>query len=291
MKGINMIDNNFDLNLIKVFMCVYEQQSINKASQNLYLSQPAVSYSIKKLENILNCKLFNRLSKGCKPTPLADNFYDSCKNGLFKIEQGILSCNKDPLKSATLNIGASPSVIKLFLPKIKEFNGKFPNIKITFTEVITKRLQKYLERGDIDIAIVEDTKLTNKNVKIVEVCPIEYCFVASKESGLLCLSKDDLKNLHIGILKKGTSIREFFDDLCFVNNINASPFYEMASPTSILEFVKQNLCIGFLPKQYVEENVKIIDCDFDIKKSSIVVIKRQEEDLYFVDEFINCIKK
>ncbi len=286
-----MIDNNFDLNLIKIFMTVCEQKSINKASEKLFISQPAVSYSIKKLENSLGCTLLKRLPKGCIPTEFGENFYDSCKSGLLRIEQGIIDCHKDNNIDLTLKIGANDSIIRFLVPKINNFCKLYPNIKIIFTEVISKRLNKYLERGDIDIAIMEEQNFENNNFLTTKLCEINYCFIANKNSSIKNIDSNNISKIKLAISKQDTSSREFFDKFCKQNSINIAPTFQMASAQSILEFVKNDLCIGFLPKQYIDNTVQVLKCEYGIPKSHIAVLTRKDENAFYINDFIDILKK
>lgn len=82
------IINNFDLNLYKVFYTVAQTKNISKASEILYVSQPAISYSIKTLEKSLGNKLFYRTSKGVQLTPEAEKLYVYVKDGFSSFSMG-----------------------------------------------------------------------------------------------------------------------------------------------------------------------------------------------------------
>lgn len=77
---MDIINHNFDLNLYKVFYTVAQTKSISKAAELLYVSQPAVSYNIKALEEALGGKLLYRNPKGVELTPEAEKLYDSVKS-------------------------------------------------------------------------------------------------------------------------------------------------------------------------------------------------------------------
>lgn len=79
---------NFDLNLYKVFYTVAETKNISKAAEMLYVSQPAISYSIKTLEEALGGKLFYRNSKGVELTPEAEKLYESVKSCYHSLAVG-----------------------------------------------------------------------------------------------------------------------------------------------------------------------------------------------------------
>ena len=155
---------NFDLNLIRVFVAVCENGGIVSASKKLYISQPAVTMSIKKLESIVGCKLFVRLPRGIKLSPEGECFFDYCKGALNQIKLGLTEFeNFNLLKTGTLTIGAPHDVIEfLLMPKIQKFLEVYPNININFVETITKRLPNYILRGDIDIAFLEDKTISEE---------------------------------------------------------------------------------------------------------------------------------
>lgn len=77
---MNEIKHNFDLNLYKVFYTVAKTKSISKAAEMLYVSQPAVSYSIKSLEASLGGALFFRTPRGVELTPEAEKLYSAVKD-------------------------------------------------------------------------------------------------------------------------------------------------------------------------------------------------------------------
>ena len=148
--------NDLDLNLIKVFLAVYESKSILLASKKLYISQPAITKSIQRLENFLGGKLFVRTAKGTIPTEEGEEFNKSCYNAMQILNAGINKFSSlSNLEQGVLNIGSSSTIIrKLLLPFIEEFNKKYPNIVITITDANSEKLTKYVKNGIVDMAIL-----------------------------------------------------------------------------------------------------------------------------------------
>lgn len=85
---MNNPQHNFDLNLYKVFLTVAQTKNISKAAEMLYISQPAISYDIKMLENALGGKLFIRTSKGVELTPEAEKLYNAVSNSFNILSLG-----------------------------------------------------------------------------------------------------------------------------------------------------------------------------------------------------------
>ena len=134
--------NDLDLNLIKTFLCVYECKSILLASKKLYISQPAVSKSIQKLEEFLGGKLFIRTPKGVIPTTEGEAFNSACYNAMKILNNGINKFSTlANLKEGQLNIGSSSTIIrKVLIGFIEKFNKKYPNIVISITDANTQKV-------------------------------------------------------------------------------------------------------------------------------------------------------
>jgi len=288
-----MIYTNFDLNVLKIFISVYENEGIVNASKKLFISQPAVTMAIKRLEKSLNGKLFIRLPKGIKPTAEGTKFYEQCKSGFKQINQGIenFSDNTSTL-SGTLNIGASTSMIKyVLMPKLNEFCTKYPRVKVTFTEVISDRLQRYLDRGDIHIAFLEEPIKNSEVYDKILVGKVTNIFVTKSDFNLNYISNSDLCSQKIAVLKKSTSSRMIFEKLCLSNGIKISPSYEMASFETLALICEHNLAIGFAPKEFMQselENGKLKELKTDITPtvSNIYALLTKGENSFLCEKFL-----
>lgn len=276
---MNYVD--FDLNLLKIFVEVFESGGIVSASKRLFISQPAVTMSIKKIENIVGDKLFFRLPKGVKPTEKGIAFYDYCKKALRQIELGVEEvASHDNQKAGKLNIGASHDLINYFLvPKIVEFAKKFPNIEIRFTETIPKHLSKYIERGDIDIAFLEEEKLGN-NFENQEIAKFENCFFANQSNKKTC-DIEAIKKQKIAIFKQNTanfkSFEQILENICIFE-----PSFQVSNFDTMCSLVDSNLCIGFAPQNYVDKNkYQIISTDFDIMPTKIYMCHLKKDETSF----------
>ena len=271
-----MINMDFDLNALKIFLAVYENKGIEAASKKLFLTQPAVSIAIKKLENKLNGKLFSRLPKGIKPTPEGEKFYIYCKNALMQISQGIQNFSEDnALQYGTLKIGANSSLIKFVLmPVLTEFCQKYPNIKLSFTEVIASRLQRYLFKGELDIAFMEEPILNKEIYDSFPMVTLTHIFVSNPHYKTDFLTKDELEKQKFSVQKNNTNNRFAFHNFCLDHALNLSVQYEMANNETLLEITKQVNCVGFSTKEFCNlelENkvLKEIKTDIELPKTTV----------------------
>ena len=107
---------NIDYNLYKIFLYLYEEKSISKTANKLYVSQPAISYSLKELEQQLGYTLFYRNSKGIEPTIEAKELYGylSCAFNIIKnAEEHITNLNH--LTKGTIHVGVRSYLLVSFL--------------------------------------------------------------------------------------------------------------------------------------------------------------------------------
>lgn len=290
--------NDLDLNLIKVFLAVYESKSILLASKKLYISQPAITKSIQRLENFLGGKLFVRTAKGTIPTKEGEEFNKSCYNAMQILNAGINKFSSlSNLEQGVLNIGSSSTIIrKLLLPFIEKFNKKCPNIVITITDANSEKLTKYVKNGIVDMAILNMPIPNAEMFNVTTITKTNDCFIAHPEFPYDFLTKEQLASQKIIVQKRPSPNRDYFDKMCNENNVDIRPSFEIGSFGLITDFVSKNLGIAYTVKEFIEQDVKdkrvkIIDTDFISKPRDIAVITLQTSVNSFVcDKFIKELK-
>ena len=174
---------NTDYNLYKIFLYLYEEKSISKTANRLYVSQPAISYSLKELENQLGYTLFYRNSKGIEPTQEANELY-----GYISTAFSILNDAEEHLKNLNdLNIGdiriGVPSYVAMFyLSKyIVEFRKIFPGVKFELVSKTTESMVTMLEQRQLDLIIAPLPINSKKNVTKITLSKLTNCFAYNKE--------------------------------------------------------------------------------------------------------------
>ena len=146
---------NYDnLSKYKVFLCVAECGSISQSAEQLYISQPAVSMTIKKLEESLGTTLFLRKPRGVVLTENGRLLYDGVKQAL-----NMLSDTESNLKhlenNGRLRIAASNVLCKyLLMPYLQKFTEKYPFTDVSITCTSSANAHKMLEECKIDVALM-----------------------------------------------------------------------------------------------------------------------------------------
>ena len=175
---------NINLEYYKIFYEVAKEQNITKASENLNISQPAISKTIKLLEEKLGGTLFVRTKKGVILTEEGKEFYSYITKAMEYINSAE---NKFSdlinLETGVIKIGINSTLTKEFLLSYLEiFNKSYPKIDIQITNGITSHLINELKNGLIDIVFLNlNDKDYGNDIDIIKCKKIHDVFIASKK--------------------------------------------------------------------------------------------------------------
>jgi len=250
--------NNTNWHLYKAFIVAYETQNLHRASEVLGVSRSAVSQNLKELGNQLGVVLFNSTAKGVIPTGIANNIYPAIKNAITSIietENNLHQFTND--STGTIKIAMINSYVELFSEYIKEFNAKYPKVKIE----ILNLAKGIIESGKIDFVICADMFLSDTNYKTINLSEIHNVFMATREFVAKynlpkTLTKDDFSKLPI-IAREG-----MWQKFCSLNNIDANCIaIKTGSSDMTYSLVKKSIGIGFCAKQVHENNPDLVLLD------------------------------
>ena len=240
---------NVDLELYKVFYVVAKNKHMTKASEELYISQPAISQSIKKLEEQLGGTLFLRSNKGMELTEEGKMFYEYVKGALELINnaENEFTSFKD-LSKGEIKIGCSTTLTKLvLLDTIKEFHLKYPNININVTNDLTSNLINDLKLGKLDFVIFNEGNVKENNLNLKLIKELKQGFIYNpKFYNDNIINFEDLNKYPLILQKEQSNSRKFLDYIALQNNVKLIPKMEVVSQELITEFTNIGLGIGFV---------------------------------------------
>lgn len=275
-----------DIELYKTFYFVAKYKSITKAAEMLYISQPAVTMSIKRLEEQLEMTLFTRTKRGVILTNEGKVLYEYVKQAMESLKIGENRINNlKKLDTGNIRIGIGTTLTKYFFMKyLDKFHKLYPKININIDTSMTVDILKKLENGLVDIAIITTDKLDYKDFNIAYSRNIQDIFVASKEYYDIIGKKtslDNLNNYPLLLQSPNTSTRNFLDNFSLKHGIRLNSSMELASFSLVLEFSKIGMGIGFISKDFVENEINQKEL-FEIKtvpeipKRKILVLTKKE---------------
>lgn len=162
---------DINLELYKVFYYVATTLSFSEASRELFISQSAVSQSIKTLEKKLNHTLFIRSTKKVLLTPEGELLLQHVKPAIQMLDEGESLLSGDNMLKGQLRIGASDTICRYYLIHyLQKFHQEFPDVRIKVTNSTSIGCAELLEKGQVDLIVCNspNSRLGNHmNVKVL----------------------------------------------------------------------------------------------------------------------------
>ena len=248
---------DINLDLYKIFYTVAKYNHMTKASEELHISQPAISQSIKKLEEQLGGTLFLRSNKGMELTQEGKMFFGHIKNAMEVIEnaENEFECFKD-LSKGEIKIGCSTTLTKLVLMEsVKKFHKTYPNIKINITNELTANLVADLKIGKLDLVVFNQSNIQETNVCLEQICTLEQGFVYNPEffEDNIC-DITQINNLPLVLQKTESNSRKLLDHILLTKGVVAKPQMEVVSQDLVVEFANAGLGVGFCIVELAKTN-------------------------------------
>lgn len=293
---------NSSLDLYYIFYIVAKEGSISKASSLLFVSQPAITLQIKKLEQNLNISLFTRTKHGMVLTDEGRVLFEYVKSGINNIvngENALASLKK--LDTGTVRIGVSTTLCRyVLMPYLKRFHEMYPNIDIQINNNTSTNLIKELRNGNLDVLLMFSPLSENKDLMLTPIKQVQDIFVSNKKYYDLINNKNILNEFDsypIILPNSLSNSRVFLDKYLKENNININPKLEVVSYNLIVDLIKTGFGIGFVTKEFIEDelnNKSLYELNIkpSIPKRTIVVATiEKKEPNYCTQKLIELIKE
>ncbi len=250
---------NIDLELYKVFYVVAKNKHMTRASEELHISQPAISQSIKKLEDQLGGTLFLRSNKGMELTEEGKMFYEYVKGALELISnaENEFTSFKD-LSKGEIKVGCSTTLTKLILmDALENFHKDYPNIKINIVNGLTSNLINDLKLGKLDFVIFNESNIKENNLHLEKIKELRQGFVYNSDYFTDNIRTfNDLNKLPLILQSKDSNSRKLLDYIALQENVELIPRMEVVSQELISEFANIGLGIGFVIIDLANRNFK-----------------------------------
>ena len=276
------MDINYEL--YKVFYHVASTLSFSEASKQLFISQSAVSQSIKVLEKKLNQTLFIRSTKRVQLTPEGEillKHIEPAMNLIKKGENQLLEANT--LNGGQLRIGASDTICRYFLvPFLNEFHKMHPNIHIKVTNRTSIECARLLDNGQVDFIITNypNSGLSNtQNIQVIH--DFSDVFVANETYFPLkdrMITLKELQSYPILMLDRKSTTSEFLHSMFQKHQLDLVPEIELSSNDLLIDLAKIGLGIAFVPDFCIpqqEENFFILNLEETLPKRQLVVVHNE----------------
>ena len=291
-----------NLSQYRIFYAVAKAGNISRAAKELYISQPAISKSISKLEDSLNTVLFTRNSRGVQLTDEGQVLFEHTRDAFEELANGEQELKRiREFNMGHIRIGVSNTLCRFIMVKyLKGFIEQYPHIKITIESQPTTQTLSMLEQQRIDIGLVVEQK-SAKSMNFIPVMDIEDIFVATP-SYLENLrlregaDTDVFQSGNLMLLDKNNITRHYIDDYMAVNEIVANNLLEVTTMDLLIEFARIGLGIGCVIKEFVKEDLDSgrltqLKLDTPIHKRTVGFLWQSSRTSKALDTFIRFCKE
>ena len=248
---------NINTELYKTFYLVASYKSISKAAKAMFVSQPAVTKAIQKLEMKINCTLFIRNSKGVSLTSEGQLLFTSVQKAFVHLQNAERTLeNLADNEIGRVKIGVSNTLCKYyFLPYLEKFHKLYPHISIQIVNVPSPTTLALLEKGDIDFGIVSFGE-HNSRFDYTCLMNLHDIFVSTKEVKSRTLPLEKLLDYPIMMLEKGNQTRILVDKFLINHGVEIEPEIEIGSMDFLIEFAKIGIGVACVIKEFVEQELR-----------------------------------
>lgn len=255
-----------NLNQYRIFYAVAQAGSISKASEKLYISQPAVSKSISKLEESLDAVLLKRSRKGITLTDEGKTLFEQLHIAFAAIEAGEKKIrNLHDLEIGKIKIGVSASLCRFILvPFLKGFIEENPHVSITIDNQSSAKNLKLLEQGKIDSALVVNQNGENLGEDFIPISELDDIFVATPtyiENLKTRIATPDadtptlLESANLMLLDEENVSRVFVDNYLNQQGIEANKFLEVTNMDLLIEFAKIGMGVACVIREMARKEL------------------------------------
>ncbi len=250
-----------DFELYRMFVAVAKEENITKASEQLSISQPAITKQIKNLENQLSVKLFERKSKGVILTQEGKELYNKIKNPIEELNR----IDRQVSKEKYINIGTHNHMGScIFGDVINDYCLKYPNINLNLICEETPEMIKKLKNKDLDIVFSKrDNTDIDDSIQYIKLGYLHDVIIANNESKFATqeLTLENLENQIIYVPRNYAQVVTRIKELTKGKNLKL----KYSSYKTILELASSGNALGLITREYINKD--------DYKKFNLVEVK------------------
>jgi len=250
---------------LKVFHTVAKLLSFTNAAEELHMTQPAVTFQVRQLEEYFNTRLFDRTHNKVSLTPAGERVSEFAER-IFDLYSEMENSVRDLTGeiSGALTIGASTTIAEYMLPALLgEFKNRYPDINLRLKVSNSEGIVSMVEHNVIDLGVVESA-VSNKNL-IVEVCHDDQLVVVAapdhdlvKRGGKVKAS--DIVNYPFVSREEGSGTREVIMQYLMEAKVSLGDMnicLELGSPESIKGAVEAGMGITIISRSIIGKELKL----------------------------------
>ncbi len=284
---------------LQVFYSVARHLSFTKAAEALHMTQPAVTFQVRQLEEQFNTRLFDRTHNRINLTEAGDRVYHYAKQifELYSRMEGEVRELTGEVSGVVI-LGASTTIAEYMLPSLLgAFKRKFPDVVIRLRVSNTDGIVTMVEENEIDLGVVE-APVSNKSL-VVEICRIDTLVAVlppeHELAGRASLPVADVLKYPFITREEGSGTREVtFDYLrgAGLEPANLNVVMELGSPESIKGAIEADMGISILSRSTIGKELQLrtlacVELDPPLERPFSFVHQKQKFRVRAIEELLD----
>lgn len=237
----------------RIFLAVAQQKSFSGAAKMLFITQSAVSQSVKQLEAALDTQLFIRSGKGAELTPPGKLLSEYVETAMERIAAGEEKLRQiQSLSGGELKIGASDTITAHFLlPILEKFHQLYPEVKLQVINRTSDDVVQLLKLGGIDIGFV-NMPLSDAELEVTPFMQVHDIFVGGVrfQKHTKKYTRAELAQLPLILLEKKANSRRLVEQAFLRSGITLKPEIELGAHDLLLQLAKINLGVACVVREF-----------------------------------------
>lgn len=258
---------NFSLDLYRVFAAVYEKRSFSEAARQLFVTQSAVSQSVKQLETMLGVQLFLRGKRAVTPSVEARQLYAMIAPAIGTIceaEERIERFKR--LQEGFLRVGAADTVARHFLlPYLKRWNELHPGVRLQVVNRTSTEAFSLLSAGKLDVAFV-NSPVDKSKFSVKKCLELHDVFIAGNAFSELkgkTITRKELCSYPLIMLEKLSNTRRSIDEEFMRSGITLNPEIDLGCHDLLVDFARINLGISCVTREFAAIDGELFELKLD----------------------------
>ena len=256
-----------DLRQLRFFVEIIRQGSFTRAAEKLHIAQPAVSISIRKLEEELELTLLNRQEKRVTLTAEGENLLRHAERILDNLAAAETEMAElRGLSHGEVRIGIPPMMSSYYFPLIiRQFRDAYPNLKLSVNGEGAASIQRMISRGEIDMGVITGQKLMDGlesqhflREEIVACVPLDHPL-----AGRRTISRSEFLHEPLILFKEGYYMRELIDELVAGEDLQPQVVFETNLFSLVRSLIKQRMGISTFLRMVVSGDDELSAISFD----------------------------
>lgn len=275
---------NISYDHYRIFYYVAKYKSFTRAAEAMLCNQPNLTRTVKNLEEQLGCTLFERSNKGVRLTEDGQELYEHISAAFESIQAGEQAiCAKHNMDEGLVSIGATEIALRCYLlPILSRYHQLYPGVRIKILNISTPQAIKMINNRLVDIAIVTTPVDIDSKLNITTLSTLQEVPICGNDFDIKSdISIKELSAYPLISLGSKTSTFDFYSEVFAKRNCSFSPDIEAATADQIIPLVKHGLGVGFVPRQFTEDepDIRTISLKEKLPAREIVMVRKKDHSL------------